>query len=75
MWPFRQRLDRAHLELIDQIHGLTQRVKHLEETLTALELKHERLRGRFYATRTPEEGAPAKKPESKAEILHRFGKL
>lgn len=72
MWPFpkrRQLLDEAHLELVAQIHGLVQEVKALRDDLASLEDKHERLRGKFYASRSNSE-APAGK--SKAEILREF---
>lgn len=69
MWPFpkrRQAVPEAHLELVSQIHGVLQRVKLLEDGLAALEAAHERLRGRFYATRPADSGS---KPLTKAEIL------
>jgi hypothetical protein len=50
MWPFRK-TDPAHLELVAQIHAVVERVKRLEESLLALNDRHERLRGRFYASR------------------------
>ena len=54
-----------------QLHDLTLRVKHLEDDLAALEAKHEKLRGRFYATaRTHPTGPPQKVPRE--ELLRRF---
>jgi len=60
----------AHQELLDQFHGLLLRVKHLEEDLAALETKHERLRGRFYAKESPTR-PPV--PTTKGAILRQFG--
>lgn len=65
MWPFRKRVDQSHLELVDQIHGLSQRCKHLEDSLAALEDRHERLRGKFYARN----GGEVKGIKSKEQIL------
>lgn len=70
MWPFPRGQKQELGELSDQLHGLTLRVKHLEETLLALEDKHERLRGRFYASKGPD--SPPEN-ESKAAILRRMG--
>ena len=55
--------------LARNVHAQGLRLKELEEKHLALEAAHERLRGRFYATR------PQEKPEptSKAEILREFG--
>jgi predicted nuclease with TOPRIM domain len=72
MWPFRQRLDQAHLELVGQIHAVLQRVKAIEETLAALEDKHERLRGRFYATRPQLQAETEQRQLTKEQILARF---
>ena len=58
--------------LIDQIHALNQRLKHLEDLVLSLEERYERLRGKFYALRGP---TSAPQPESKAEILRRMGYL
>lgn len=69
-WRRKPRTDEATLELVQQLHGLTMRLKALEERLDAAEAAHERLRGRFYATRVPEQ--PPAKP-SKAEVLRDFG--
>lgn len=52
------------------IHSLTLRIKDLEENLAALESKHERLRGRFYATKGPDV-APV--PQTKGDILRAHG--
>lgn len=65
----RPRADQAHLELVQQIHGLHTRLKLAEESLQALQAAHERLRGRFYALR----GKGEETPQSKAEILRNFG--
>lgn len=67
MWPFprrRQVVDEAHLELVRQIHGLLSDVKQLRDDLASLEDKHERLRGKFYATRSADPGG-----KTKAQIL------
>jgi hypothetical protein len=56
-----------------EIFQLTQRIKQLEEVVAALEDKHERLRGRFYATRPTLRDDDDRRPETKAEILKRFG--
>jgi hypothetical protein len=70
MWPFTPRPNRA-------FHEIVQRLRQLEEDLSALQAAHERLRGRFYASRpsVPDEAdQPAKvSVQSKAEILRRFG--
>lgn len=73
MWGFSRRRQvsiQAHQDLIDQIHGLVLRVKHLEEDLAALETKHERLRGRFYAKEAP---SSPPRPTSKGAILRAYG--
>jgi len=62
--------DPVVLALLQQIHGHELRLKQVLERVEAMEAAHERLRGRFYATKGPE---PAKQPESKAEILKAFG--
>jgi hypothetical protein len=56
-------------ELREAVHQLTLRVKRAEDSLGLLEGAHERLRGRFYATRPPDGPPPAK---SKDEILREF---
>ena len=54
----------------EALHQQMLRIKQLEDDLRALEDKHERLRGRFYALR----GSPDEpKPKTKAEILRDFG--
>lgn len=68
MWPFRHKEPRER----QAIHELRQAIKELEEGLAALQDKHERLRGRFYASRGAE---PPAQPEGKAEILRRMGFL
>lgn len=70
MWPFPKAKGPDLQEIGEQIHGLTLRVKHLEDSLAALEDKHERLRGRFYATKGPDSPPET---ESKAAILRRMG--
>jgi hypothetical protein len=68
MWPFkRSQVSPA------QVHELDKRLRQVEEDLGALQMAHERLRGRFYATKGAE--FAAKPAETKAEILKRFGKL
>jgi hypothetical protein len=61
-------------ERIEQLsaenHDAGVRLRELDERLSALEAAHERLRGRFYATRGPEAKPAA---QSKAEILRQFG--
>ena len=72
MWPFPRRAQvppKAIAPLIDEIHGLTQRVMRLEEDLSALTGAHERLRGRFYSQKGSDQPAKAL---SKAEILANF---
>jgi hypothetical protein len=56
-------------ELREAVHQLTLRVKRAEDSLSLLEGQHERLRGRFYATRTPESPPQAK---TKEELLRDF---
>ena len=67
MWPFRK-----PQEPIPDVRDLLTRVRKLEEDLGALQLAHERLRGRFYALKGADENQAAK-PQSKAEILRRMG--
>lgn len=68
MWPFRNRdVERK------AIHDLRLAIKELDERLESLQDKHERLRGKFYATRQLEPPPQESRPESKAEILKRMG--
>lgn len=55
--------------LAKHIHAITLRLQALEEKHEALAAAHERLRGRFYATKGPDRS----EPQSKAEILREFG--
>ena len=55
------------------IYDVLQRVKLLEDGLAALEDRHERLRGRFYATRPQLHPETESRPETKQEILTRMG--
>jgi hypothetical protein len=57
---------------LQELHAVVMKVKQLEEDILALEAKHERLRGRFYATRGPD-SPPA--PTSKGDILRAHGYL
>ena len=70
-WPFTMR--RKGLSQAEQgvIQALNLRVSQLEEALLALQAAHERLRGRFYALKGPEE---PKRPLTKAEILANWQK-
>ena len=73
MWPFptrRQVASRAIAEQTERINDALLRIKALEDNLAALEDKHERLRGRFYATRSPD-NLPAR--SGKGAILAAMG--
>ncbi|HEX8802143.1 MAG TPA: hypothetical protein VF772_26205 [Terriglobales bacterium] len=76
MWglkPKRQGNNEQLLELQASLHAVLQRIKALEEDLASLQDQHERLRGKFYASRS--ERPAASEPESKAAILARMGYL
>ena len=60
------------VEIAAQIRSAFGRIQQLEEALASLQDKHERLRGKFYATRQSDSPPPQ---ESKAEILRRMGFL
>lgn len=70
MWWARDSSIKALQPISAALHAITLRVQNLEESLAALQDKHERLRGRFYATRGPDSPPQT---ESKAEILKRMG--
>jgi hypothetical protein len=67
---FFRRKRQADIEAAQAIHALSLKIKQLEEDILALESKHERLRGRFYATRGPD-SPPA--TLSKGDILRAHG--
>jgi hypothetical protein len=72
MWPFRSHRLAHDQEIIDLVFKSRQRITDLEERIAAAEAAHERLRGRFYATKgqTPPDEP---KPLTKAEILLQAG--
>jgi len=66
-WRPKPKVESGQLEVLARhIHGLGLRTQALEEKLQALEAAHERLRGRFYQSKSHE-------PTSKADILREFG--
>jgi hypothetical protein len=68
-WPFTSRRAVLSKQAIELIQGFDGRIRALEEAVPALQLAHERLRGRFYATRPHENGS---QPLSKAQILANY---
>lgn len=63
MWnPFRKVRLASDPEVYDFLRRLDRETKQLREDLAALEGKHERLRGRFYATKPAEQPAQTGKP-------------
>lgn len=70
MWPFRDKI--VERQAIQELRAA---VRDLDERLEALQDKHERLRGKFYASRGMAEAPAERPPESKAEILKRMGFL
>lgn len=66
MWPFKRKAPPDAT--------LRREIASLREDLEQLAAAHERLRGRYYATRPqPPASEPPKQPESKAEVLRAFG--
>jgi len=57
-------------EILNQLHLHTLALKQLAERIEAAEGAHERLRGRFYATKGHDS---PREPQTKAEILRDYG--
>jgi hypothetical protein len=53
-----------------EIHAINVQIKQLQEDLLALQSNHERLRGRFYASKGSDSAPPM---QTKGDILRAFG--
>lgn len=73
VWPFKKRslaVPASSDELLKVVFDTRAALKIAQERLDALEDKHERLRGRVYATGLHK---PPIEPQSKGDILREFG--
>lgn len=74
MWPFKSTRLASDAEVLASLTKLHAKVAALEDGLAALQDKHERLRGRVYATgqHKPDPATPAPRLD-KAAVLREFG--